>query len=148
MLIILLSPLQNNVHLTSQTYLCVLVQHEGMCMSRRVATGSCKNETGLASRAKQQCKQGVKVSEVRKSLPSLRSGYRTTPASTSHRCFPLLCVSSIRGVGCASHMRMVRSSEHDANIRGSRGFQATEFTLPTPCPPNVSRSSPVSRCQT
>lgn len=62
-----------------------------------------------------------------------KTGYRRAPVSVSHRCFPLLCVSINRdGGGCASHIRTVRSSEHDANTRGSRGFHATELTLPAP----------------
>ena len=39
--------------------------------------------------------------------------------------------SNIPGV-TASQMRIVLSSEQDANIRSFFGFQATEFTLPSP----------------
>ena len=39
--------------------------------------------------------------------------------------------SSIPGV-TASQIRIVLSSEQDANIRSFFGFQATEFTLPSP----------------
>jgi hypothetical protein len=34
--------------------------------------------------------------------------------------------------GGASHIRIVLSSEHDANMRSLRGFQATELTVPSP----------------
>lgn len=46
----------------------------------------------------------------------------------------------------ASHIRIVWSSEHDANILSFLGFQATEFTLPSPCPVNSSNRIPDSRC--
>ena len=49
--------------------------------------------------------------------------------------------------GGASHIRIVLSSEHDANIRSLRGFHTTELTLPNPWPGSVSSSAPVSRCQ-
>jgi hypothetical protein len=50
--------------------------------------------------------------------------------------------------GALSQMRIVLSSEQDANIRSFRGFQATELTLPIPWPAKTSRSAPVSLCQT
>ena len=50
--------------------------------------------------------------------------------------------------GGASHIRIVLSSEHDANMRSLRGFQATELTLPSPWPERTSSRAPVSRCHT
>ena len=55
--------------------------------------------------------------------------------------------SSIPGV-TASQIRIVLSSEQDANIRSFFGFQATEFTLPSPWPDRTSSSAPESRCHT
>ena len=55
--------------------------------------------------------------------------------------------SNIPGV-TASQIRIVLSSEQDANIRSFFGFQATEFTLPSPCPDNTSSNAPESRCHT
>jgi len=48
----------------------------------------------------------------------------------------------------ASQIRMVKSSEQDANICLFLGFHATEFTLPTPWPDKTSSRTPRSRCQT
>ena len=48
--------------------------------------------------------------------------------------------------GGASHMRMVWSSEHDANMRSFVGFHATELTLPAPWPGSICRRRPDSRC--
>lgn len=50
--------------------------------------------------------------------------------------------------GGASQIRIVWSSEHDANNAGSRGFHPTELTEPSPWPARTSRSTPVSRCHT
>jgi hypothetical protein len=49
--------------------------------------------------------------------------------------------------GCASQIRIVWSSEHDANMRSFLGFHATELTLPLPWPPSVASCVPESRCQ-
>lgn len=48
--------------------------------------------------------------------------------------------------GAGSQIRMLWSSEHDANMRSFVGFQATELTLPSPWPVSTSRRAPVSRC--
>ena len=44
-------------------------------------------------------------------------------------------------------MRIVLSSEHDANMRSLTGFHATELTEPSPWPTRTSSRAPVSRCQ-
>ena len=51
-----------------------------------------------------------------------------TPLSASAEA---AAASNIPGV-TASQIRIVLSSEQDANIRSFFGFQATEFTLPSP----------------
>jgi len=48
----------------------------------------------------------------------------------------------------ASHIRIVWSSEADANTASSTGFQATALTHPALCPSKISNESPVSRCHT
>lgn len=55
--------------------------------------------------------------------------------------------SNIPGV-TASQIRIVLSSEQDANIRSFFGFQATVFTLPSPWPDKTSSNVPESRCHT
>ena len=47
-----------------------------------------------------------------------------------------------------SHIRIVESSEQEANMRSFFGFQTTAFTLPSPWPLRTSSKTPVSRCQT
>lgn len=75
--------------------------------------------------------------------------HRTASASAFHLCLPLMDTSPIdSGSETASHMRMVWSSEHDANIHGSVGFHATQFTLPGPWQAIKDSSNwPVSLCQ-
>ena len=58
-----------------------------------------------------------------------------------------VAASSIPGV-TASQIRIVLSSEQDANIRSFFGFQATVFTLPSPWPDRTSSNAPDSRCHT
>jgi hypothetical protein len=48
--------------------------------------------------------------------------------------------------GAGSHILILWSSEHDANMRSFVGFQATALTLPSPWPVNTSKREPVSRC--
>ena len=50
--------------------------------------------------------------------------------------------------GTGSHIRMLWSSEHDANMYSFIGFQATALTLPSPWPANTFRRTLVPRCHT
>lgn len=73
--------------------------------------------------------------------------YPIAPESISHRCLPLGGLSSIETSSTeGSHIRTVLSSEHEANMQGSRGFHATQFTAPYLCPSSVASRTPVSRC--
>jgi hypothetical protein len=91
-------------------------------------------------------------------LPVVNADDASIP-SPSHRCLVLpfslpfgidTCSNtpSTKAPGGASHIRIVWSSEHDANILSFFGFHATELTLPSPWPERTSSKLAVSRCQT